>query len=291
MQALGKLFAELAKIQAKHGGGSKQQQQQQQLQQQREDSEANENKTRPSRLWNGQVAMFAPRVQFTAVAWWQGESDCQAPVRYACLFPAVVTAWRRRFRQDLPWVYVELAALRETAQCNFAWTRVAQARVLELPNTARVVAIDSGDPLDIHPKSKPEVARRIFLAVLRTAYGDTTVPASGPVPHQVTRSAANNLTVNFRAESLGREHPISLRSARGCNVCCLESPFWTMDQRGSWARAPFQILRDAVVVISATRPLSLRYAWEGFVQCTLVADFGGVAGVLPAAPFERAIVD
>jgi sialate O-acetylesterase len=235
--------------------------------------------------------MFAPRVQFTAVAWWQGESDCQSPVRYACRFPTMVAAWRRRFRQDLPWVYVELAALRETPHCNFAWIRAAQTRVLEMPNTARVVAIDSGDPLDIHPKSKLELGRRVFVAMLSTAYGDTSLPASGPVPRTVTRSSATNLTVHFAAETIGSAHPLAARPARGCDACCQESPFWTMDQRGVWARVHYQIQADSVVVISATRPIALRYAWEGFVQCTLVTDFGGIAGVLPAAPFERAIDD
>jgi hypothetical protein len=243
----------------------------------------------PSGLWNTEVAMFTPRVQFTVVAWWQGESDCRAPVRYACRFPATIAAWRRRFRQELPWVYVELAAIAEQeAKCNFAWTRAAQARALGLPKVARVSAIYIGEQFNIHPRTRREVGRRIFLAMLRTAYLDQGVPAAGPAVREIARSGSN-LTLRYAAQtnkqdtSSATTFTISARPARNCTACCSESPFWTLDQGDQWRRAPFALRDNATVtVMSAARPVALRYAFEGFVQCTIVADFGGIAGVLPA---------
>ncbi len=49
--------------------------------------------------------------------------------------------------------------------------RHAQAKALELPSTGMVTAIDLGNPVDIHPTNKHEVARRLSMLALNDTYG------------------------------------------------------------------------------------------------------------------------
>ena len=51
---------------------------------------------------------------------------------------------------------------------------------LSEPNTAMAVTIDIGNPIDIHPRNKQEVGRRLALGAFKKAYGKDVVH-SGPL--------------------------------------------------------------------------------------------------------------
>src|SRR5580692_8557647 len=97
------------------------------------------------------------------VLWYQGESNAPHPAEYHALFASMITAWRTHFGQgDLPFYFVQLAAYRGQMPAdadNWAYLREAQTQTPSLPQTGMAVAIDIGDPANIHPKRKQEVGR------------------------------------------------------------------------------------------------------------------------------------
>ena len=74
---------------------------------------------------------------------------------------------------DFPFLFVQLASFVPGAKDPDAWAvlRESQEKALALPKTGMAVAIDIGEPYDIHPKNKQEVGRRLALAAEDIAYG------------------------------------------------------------------------------------------------------------------------
>ena len=118
----------------------------------------------PSVLYNGMLAPVIP-YGMRGVIWYQGESNAYRACQYRELFPAMITQWRRKWKQgDFPFLFVQLANYHFEPQV-FPELREAQYMTLDLPRTAMAVTIDIGDSTDIHPKNKQEVGRRLSLAL------------------------------------------------------------------------------------------------------------------------------
>ena len=93
------------------------------------------------------------------VIWYQGEANVGRSEQYGDLFPALITDWRRQWRSDFPFYFVQLANFMESKKIQpdseWAALREAQRRVaLKVPNAALAVAIDLGEWNDIHPLNK-----------------------------------------------------------------------------------------------------------------------------------------
>jgi sialate O-acetylesterase len=58
---------------------------------------------------------------------------------------------------------------------------VAQQEFLKVPHSGMAVTNDIGNPKDIHPKEKMEVARRLFLWAMADSYGKKGTVYSGPL--------------------------------------------------------------------------------------------------------------
>ena len=130
--------------------------------------------------------MVAPITPFAirGVLWYQGETNALRAWDYQRLMTAMIQDWRRAWnRGDLPFLFVQLANFRPNPPTPGAtwWAQVCEAQrlTLGLPNTAMASAIDIGNPSDIHPRNKQEVARRLALTARAVAYGER-VAHSGP---------------------------------------------------------------------------------------------------------------
>jgi hypothetical protein len=127
----------------------------------------------PADLWNGMIYPLL-NIRFTGVIFYQGESNslAGAPNAYACLFPALIADWRRKFTlPDMGFFFVQLAAY---GWHDYTHTRLAQLAALKLPNVGMATAIDLGDMQSpnggIHPRLKQEVGRRLALTVRAVQY-------------------------------------------------------------------------------------------------------------------------
>ena len=109
---------------------------------------------KPAGIYNAMIAPLTP-LPIKGVIWYQGESNAYpdaVPV-YARLFRTLIEDWRSHWGQgDFPFLYVQIA----NWEPGGLWPdiREAQRQALVLKNTAMAVAIDIGDPDNVHPKDK-----------------------------------------------------------------------------------------------------------------------------------------
>lgn len=226
----------------------------------------------PAGLFNGMINPLLPYALRGAL-WYQGESNADRANEYHALFAATIAAWRAHFGQgDFPFYWVNLANYKipsDSTDATWAFLREAQTQTLSLPNTGQALAIDLGNPDDIHPANKQDVGRRLALLAKNRIYG-TTVDDTGPTFASATREGAA-LRVRFNAASglIAHEKPVQSLEIAGVDRV--------------FRPATAKIDRETLLVSSPTvkEPVAVRYAWKNAPEANL---FNGAG--LPAVPFR-----
>ena len=222
----------------------------------------------PAGLFN---AMINPVLPFgiRGTLWYQGESNASRAAEYHKLFAAMITYWRAHFGQgDFPFYWVQLANFKTNN--DWALLREAQTETLSLPETGQALAIDIGNPDDIHPRNKQEVARRLALIAKAKVYG---IPGdySGPMFHAAEREK-NGIRVRFTHAVTGliaRDRPLQSFELAG---------------RDKVFRPAMAVIEGDTVFVTSPEvkePIEVRYAWSN----SPVANLYNGAG-LPATPFR-----
>lgn len=226
-------------------------------------------------------AMISPLHDYglRAVLWYQGESNVDlAAVRYQALLSALMTDWRVRLSQpDLPFLIVQLAnygAAPTTPQPS-GWSEVREGQRLAVANDARaamVVAIDLGDPRDIHPGQKREVGRRLADAARRLVYGQDDTGA-GPAPVSA-RWQGDAVVVQFihsaPLTTVSSDHVVGLELCDAAEVAC--------------RYVAGSVAGDAVHLPLREDGHTVRFCWGDSPICNLFDAAGR-----PAAPFRLEI--
>jgi sialate O-acetylesterase len=226
----------------------------------------------PAGIYNAMIAPLTPHA-IRGVLWYQGESDAspeRAPV-YARLFAETIRSWRRAWGGgDFPFLFVQLANW--TAGPGNAWPelRDAQRHTLSVANTGMAVAIDVGNPTDIHPRDKKTVGTRLALAARALAYGEG-LEHSGPLFRQAVPEQGG-LRVFF-------DHAAGLATRGGAPI----EGFEVAGADGRYVPAQARIEGPTVIVSCAEVkvPRSLRYGWADNPKVSLYNAAG-----LPASPFR-----
>lgn len=221
----------------------------------------------PYKLYNG---MIVPVVPYTlrGVIWYQGESNADRAFQYRKLFPALIKNWRDDWRSPkLQFYFVQIAPHRS----QNPEIRDAQLHVFRnTPNTGLAVITDHGDPLDIHPRNKEAVGKRLSLWALRNEYGKKDVVVSGP------------LYRSMKVE--GEKIRLSFDYAHGLVAKGDELSEFTVagdDQNFVPARA---VIEGSTVVVwseAVKAPTAVRFAWKNVPRPNLFNAAG-----LPASPFR-----
>jgi sialate O-acetylesterase len=230
-----------------------------------------ENSWMPAGLWN---AMIAPLVRFPigGVIWYQGESNAtteRAPL-YAAMFGAMIRDWRRAWGVgDFPFLFVQLANFKTAPDAKWPELREAQLRTLSVARTGMAVAIDVGDPNDIHPTNKQDVGHRLALAARAVGFGEK-IEYSGPL----FRTAA----VEGSSVRLWFDHADGLEARGG-----VPAGFEIAGADGRFVPAEARIDGATAVVSSPSvaQPARVRYAWADNPECNLYNS-----AKLPASPFR-----
>ena len=135
----------------------------------------------PTTLYNAVVHPLAP-FAISGVVWYQGESNTGHPQPYADLLRKMMGNWRALWQQPkLPFCIVQLAnhdGRQQTGNpspltpqlqpVNSGWAQLREAQrtiAVSDPHAELAVAIDLGEPVDIHPLRKKEVAERVQVVL------------------------------------------------------------------------------------------------------------------------------
>jgi sialate O-acetylesterase len=231
------------------------------------------NQNNPSVLYN---AMIAPLVPFAlrGVIWYQGESNAGRAYQYRTLFPIMIRNWRSAWGRDFPFYFVQLpnwhASKAQPDESDWAELREAQTMTLREPATGMAVTIDIGDEIDLHPRNKLDVGRRLAGWALAGTYGENVVP-SGPL---FDRSSIEGDKVRIRFKYSNGLKTIDGGPLKGFAIA-------GEDRRFVWADA--RIDGDTVIVSSpmVPKPAAVRYGWAD----NPIANLYNKAG-LPASPFR-----
>jgi len=227
-------------------------------------------------------AKIAPLIPYAlrGVLWYQGEGNAKTgkAIFYQKQLELLVTDWRRRWGDELPFAWVQLANYRlegyhkkTGTDDDWALVRDAMRRALRLPKTGMAVAIDIGDSGDIHPKNKQEVGRRLALWALGEVYAQKVAATSGPLPagHEIR---GEEMVIRFTHTEGGLQ-------GKGGGL----KGFVIAGADRLWQPAIARIDGDTVVLSSphVKQPVAARYAWAADPECNL---FNGAG--LPASPFR-----
>jgi sialate O-acetylesterase len=228
----------------------------------------------PTVLYN---ALIHPFIQYAirGAIWYQGESNAERANQYRTLFPAMITDWRKQWGiGDFPFYFVQLANWKKTEEepkaSDWAELRDAQLQTLALPKTGMAVTIDIGDAVDIHPKNKQDVGKRLALIAMAKTYG-ANAPYSGPIV-KAHKIVGNSVKIDFKFTDGGLKAQSG--ELTGFSIA-------GADQKFHWAKAT--ISGNQVLVSSADvpNPVAVRYAWAANPVCNLINGAG-----LPASPFR-----
>ena len=231
------------------------------------------NQNNPSVLYN---AMIAPLIPFAirGAIWYQGESNAGRAYQYRTLFPLMIRNWRAAWGKEFPFYFVQLANWHahkaEPDESDWAELREAQMMTLREPQTGMAVIIDVGDEVELHPRNKLDVGRRLAAWALAGTYGQKNVP-SGPLFDRFT-IAGDKVQIKFKfAAGLKTNDggPVKGFAIAGA------------DHHFVWADA--RIEGDTVVVSSSqvAKPVAVRYGWADNPVVNLYNEAG-----LPASPFR-----
>ena len=231
------------------------------------------NQNNPSVLYN---AMIAPLVPFAirGVVWYQGESNAGRSYQYRTLFPIMIRDWRKAWGSVFPFYFVQLANWHahkaEPDESDWAELREAQMMTLREPQTGMAVIIDVGDEIDLHPRNKLDVGRRLAAWALADTYGQKVTP-SGPLFDRY-KTEGDRVRIHFK-------YGADLKTIDGGPVKGFAIA--GEDRHFVWAEA--RIEGDSVVVSSPTvlKPVAVRYGWA---DNPIVNLYNGAG--LPASPFR-----
>lgn len=202
------------------------------------------------------------------IIWYQGESNAHNRELHEQLFPMLVESWRSKWKEELPFYYVQLSSI---ARPSWTWFRDSQRRLMdEIPNSGMAVCSDLGDSTDVHPTRKKEVGERLARWALNRTYGHPVTP-SGPL----FRSA----DFTDGAVFLSFDYSNGMHAADNGEIRTFE----VAEKEGMFYPARAEVTGNRIKVSSpkVRHPRYVRYGWQGFTRANLVNADG-----LPASTFR-----
>ncbi len=106
------------------------------------------------------------------ILWYQGESNIDDSASYKQLFTALVNDWRERWKEELPFITVQLHKFKTDKPENLLKFREVQYELSrELNKVYLIDAFDLSDKdLNVHPKNKDEVGHRLAIMAKEKVY-------------------------------------------------------------------------------------------------------------------------
>ena len=169
----------------------------------------------------------------------------------------------------MPFLFVQLSSLNRP---SWPWFRDSQRRLAEtMPGCSMAVSSDRGDSLDVHPRRKLDVGRRLGVQALYNVYGDRNVVPSGPAVKSARIEGGQVVLAFDRADGL--------RSSDGQKLRAFELA--GEDEQFHPAEASVDGSRIRLECPAEASPKWVRYGWQPYTRANLV---NGAS--LPASTFR-----
>jgi sialate O-acetylesterase len=221
----------------------------------------------PYKLYNGMIVPIEPYT-IKGLIWYQGENNADRAFQYRKLLPAMINNWRSDWNNSkLPFYFVQISPHRS----QNPEIRDAQLYVYRhTPYTGMAVTTDNGDSLNIHPRNKELVGKRLSLWALRNEYGKKNIIVSGPL-YKSMKIEGNKIRISFDFDKglVAKDGELKEFTIAGD------------DQNFIPANA--KIEGNTVIVWSdeVKNPKAVRFAWKNVPHPNLYNAAG-----LPASPFR-----
>lgn len=153
---------------------------------------------KPGVLFNQMINPIIP-YRLAGCIWYQGESNHENATSYSLLMTKLVDEWRKRFSQDFPFYYVQIAPHTYKSKNNTpALLREQQQLVLDKVENSGMINISDlvDDVKDIHPRNKKDIGERLAFMVLDRVYGKFTKPYESPFVKDACLKG-RNIIINF----------------------------------------------------------------------------------------------
>lgn len=245
----------------------------------------------PSHMFNALINPILP-YGIRGAIWYQGERNAKNVPQasdYREQLAMMVDYYRATWHElsdgnvadDFPFQFTQLPSWNppqekpvEGLEASWAVSRESMRRVtLEVPNTGIAVAIDTGDPIALHPKNKKPVGLRHAYLALEETYGKDIV-GNGP-RYKKQSLKGNKIVLAFDSVGSG----LTTAKAGKLDAFAIAGS----DQVWRWADA--KIAGNTIVLSSpkVSKPIAVRYAWAmNPSQRNLLYNKEG----LPASPFR-----
>ncbi len=229
-------------------------------------------------LYNAMIAPLIPYAIEGAI-WYQGESNVGRAYQYRTSFPLMIKDWRNRWKDEFPFLFVQLASYNANngnSQKGSTWAELREAQTMTLtalPKTGMAVITDIGNPGNIHPTNKQDVGKRLALQALEIAYGQDIL-SQGP-QFLSAQKENDKMIISFSHTGSGLTVSGKYGYLQGFEIAGENHVFHS-------AKAE---IRDGKVVVwnsEVHNPVAVRYGWaDDNMEDNLFNREG-----LPAAPFR-----
>lgn len=191
--------------------------------------------------------------------WYQGESNAHNIELYEHLMPVMVQSWRKAWGTNLPFYYVQLSSIDRPTWPGF---RAAQNSIQKkIPNSGMAISMDYGDPSDVHPIRKKQVADRLALLALKGSYGKM-VTANGPTA--------------LKAIQKGDEILVSFSNVKQLATTDQKEVFGfeLLTEKGNRIESKARISKNQVLLTVPKNQTikSVLYAWKPYTTANLVNE-------------------
>ncbi|HKP32446.1 MAG TPA: sialate O-acetylesterase, partial [Chitinophagaceae bacterium] len=237
------------------------------------------NKLNESQWWPVKIsyaynAMLAPLTNFSIAGaiWYQGESNTGTASTYRQLFSSMIGSWRKKWNNEFPFYFVQLAPFRYGNKNISALLRESQVQTLSTPKTGMVVTTDiGGDTMDIHPRNKRDVGYRLANIALVDNYGKTITGAKSPL-YKNLQIDKDKIILAFNNVENG--FSIKGKNAEGFLIAGADKIFYPAEVK----------LKDNNIIVSSkkvSQPVAVRYAFSNTVIGNVFSKSN-----LPLSPFR-----
>jgi sialate O-acetylesterase len=136
---------------------------------------------KPGLNFNG---MIAPLIHYNIAGalWYQGEANTINGETYSRLLKTMIDNWRRLWKKDFPFYYVQIAPYAYGRPYEGAVVMEQQSKLMQYPGCGMVVVTDLIDSVtNIHPSNKLDVGNRLANWALAETYHKNMGAYKSPV--------------------------------------------------------------------------------------------------------------